>query len=220
MGILTRIIVSIAVTLQCSLLLSQSTGYAESRIGVVFYDSQLAPGDVLADYQGWGSKLDLLYLHKLEIGRRWSPILGLGYTNLYYWNVFLLDTSPAVLEPPYSIDLLGGPVTSHYLKILYGIESNIGKTPLSASISAAHYLLLHKDLQGRNQRRMFMNIDLGLVYAISDKVSLTVSSPFTIHPIQSSQRTRVLNTPGGNINPRFERFVEMNGLLFGIRIKL
>jgi len=195
---------------------SQFTNQLELRSGIIFFDSRVADGDFLESAKGWGSQTDLTYLRTFDIKRKFSPILGIGYTNFLYWNVDFFDLLPAVLEPPYSYDTYGGDFSSHYLNIRYGICIDLFNEKFKTNLMGSHYILLHKELQGFNQNRSFMNIDLGLAYQIYDKYTLSLSTPFTIHPIVQDPVQRILNHSN---NPYFQRFVEMNGILIGVVYK-
>jgi hypothetical protein len=193
---------------------SQSTNELELRAGVVFFDSRVADGDLLESAKGWGTQADITFFKTFDIKRRFKPTIGLGYTNFYYWNVDFFDVLPQVLEPPYSYDLLGGDITSHYMNFKYGLDIAVKNKEFVLTFMASHYLLLHKELQGFNQRRNFMNVEVGFKYYINKKYTLTISTPFTIHPIVQDGIIRVLTS--GN-TPEFDRFVEMNGVLIGVR---
>jgi uncharacterized ubiquitin-like protein YukD len=193
---------------------SQSVNQLEFRTGLILFDSKVAEGDILESAKGWGSQADLTFFRTFDINRRFKPTIGLGYTNFYYWNVDLFDKLPQVLEPPYSYDLHDGDKTSHYMNVKYGIDVAFNNKMFDLTLMASHYLLLHKELQGINQRRNFMNIEVGFKYHLNQKYTLAVSTPFTIHPIVQDRIIRVLSA--GN-TPQFERFVEMNGILIGIR---
>ncbi len=192
---------------------SQSTHQVELRSGIIFFDSKVAKGDFLESARGWGSQTDLTFFKSFDINRKFKPVLGIGYTNFLYWNVDFFDLLPQVLEPPYSYDSFGGDFTSHYLNIKYGLCIDIYKEKLKTNIMGSHYILLHKDLQGFNQNRSFMNIDIGFTYQLSKKYTLSLSTPLTIHPIVQDPVQRILNH---GTNPYFERFVEMNGILIGL----
>jgi len=195
---------------------SQSTNELEIRAGVVFFDSKVADGDVLESAKGWGSQADITFYKTFDIKRRFKPLIGVGYTNFYYWNVDFFDLLPQVLEPPYSYDSYGEDEMSHYMNFRYGLDIAVKKEKFIFNIMASHYLLLNKDLQGFNQKRSFMNIDIGFTYQLSKKYTLSLSTPFTIHPIVQDPVRRILNH---GTNPYFERFVEMNGLLIGLKYK-
>jgi len=200
---------------------SQSTNELEIRTGVVFFDSKVAAGDIFKSGNGWGSQADVIFLRTFDIKRKIKPTLGIGYTNFLYWNVDFFDVLPQVLEPPYSYDTFGGDFASHYMNFRYGLEIDIYKEKYNFSVMASHYLLLHKDLQGFNQKRNFMNVDFGFKYQINEKYSLTLSTPFTIHPIVQDGIQQILGAgPGPWASlPQYERFVEMNGILIGLRYK-
>ena len=200
----------------CCSIFCQSNNHLELRSGIIFFDSQVAEGDFLESSKGWGSQTDLTYLRTFDIKRKFSPIIGIGYTNFLYWNVDFFDLLPQVLDPPYSYDTFGGDFTSHYLNIKYGLSLDLYNEKLKTNLMGSHYILLHKDLQGFNQNRSFMNIDLGLTYQINRKYTLSLSTPFTIHPIVQDPVQRFLDH---DTNPYFERFVEMNGLLIGLVYK-
>lgn len=196
-----------------STLSSQSINQLELRAGLILFDSKVAEGDLLESAKGWGSQADLTLFRTFDIKRRFKPIVGVGYTNFYYWNEDIFDNIPMVLEPPYSYSNADNHVTSHYLNIKYGLEFDIFTNKLAFNIMGSHYLLLHKELQGLYQNRMFMNVDLGFRYSINSNFSFSISTPFTIHPIVQDPIQRIINN---NNNPYFERFVEMNGLLIGV----
>ncbi|MBK8626631.1 MAG: hypothetical protein IPN86_14010 [Saprospiraceae bacterium] len=119
-----------------------------------------------------------------------------------------------VYEPPYSYDSYGGDITSHYMNFRYGLDIAVKNEQFMLTLMASHYLLLHKELQGFNQRRNFMNVEVGFKYHINKKYTLAISTPFTIHPIVQDGIGRIITA--GN-TPEFERFVEMNGVLIGVR---
>lgn len=198
----------------CNMIFGQSKNELELRTGVIFFDSKVAEGDVFESAKGWGSQADFTFFRSFDIKRRFKPFIGLGYTNFYYWNVDFFDNSPQVYEPPYSYDLLGGDLTSHYMNLKYGLDIAVKNKEFVLTFMASHYLLLHKELQGFNQRRNFMNVEVGFKYHINKKYTLAISTPFTIHPIVQDGIMRVLSV--GN-TPEFDRFVEMNGVLIGLR---
>lgn len=208
------VLILILVQIKFGTVFSQSINQLELRAGIILFDSKVAEGDLLESAKGWGSQADLTLFRSFDIKRRFKPIVGVGYTNFYYWNVDFFDKLPQVLEPPYSYDLHDGDKTSHYMNVKYGIDVAFKNKMFDFTLMASHYLLLHKELQGFNQRRNFMNIEVGFKYHINQKYTLAVSTPFTIHPIVQDRIIRVLSA--GN-TPQFERFVEMNGILIGIR---
>jgi len=195
---------------------SQSTNEIEIKTGVIFFDSKLAEGDVLESGKGWGSQADITFYKTFDIKRKFKPTVGIGYTNFYYWNVDFFDVWPQVSEPPYSHESFGGDLTSHYMNLRYGLDVALIKEKFNLTLMASHYLLLHRDLQGFNQKRNFMNVDFGFKYRLNEKYTLTLSTPFTIHPIVQDNILTILS-PGNT--PPFERFVEMNGIMIGIRYK-
>lgn len=192
---------------------SQSINELELRAGIIFFDSKVAEGDLLESAKGLGSQIDFTFFRSFDIKRRFKPTIGVGYTNFYYWNVDLFDQLPQVLEPPYSYDLVDGDKTSHYLNFKYGIDVAV-KNNFALTFIASHYLLLHKELQGFNQRRNFINVEVGFKFYLDKRYTLAISTPFTIHPIVQDEITQVLS--GGN-TPEFDRFVEMNGVLIGLK---
>jgi len=201
---------------------SQSTNEIEIRTGVIFFDSKLADGDVLESGKGWGSQADITFYKTFDIKRKFKPTVGLGYTNFYYWNVDFFDVSPRVSEFPYSHNTFGGDLTSHYMNLRYGLDIAVIKEKFNLTLMASHYLLLHKEFQGNNQKRIFMNIDLGFNFKLNEKYTLTLSAPFTIHPIVDDDKIRLLSAGSGTwggLGPEFERFVEMNGIMIGLRYK-
>jgi len=193
---------------------SQSTNEIEIRTGVIFFDSKVAAGDILEPAKGWGSQADVIFLKTFDIKRKIKPTVGIGYTNFYYWNVDFFDLTPQVREYPYSFDSFGGDFTSHYLNLRYGLSLDLLQEKFNFSVMGSYYLLLHKELQGFNQKRIFMNIDLGFNFQLNEKYTFTLSSPFTIHPIVDDDNVRVISA--GPL-PEFERFVEMNGIIIGLR---
>ena len=195
---------------------SQSAYQVELRSGIIFFDCKVAKGDFFESAKGWGSQADVTYFRNFDINRNFSPIIGIGYTNFLYWNVDFFDLLPKVLKPPYSYETYGGDFTSHYLNIKYGLCIDIYKEKLKTNIMGSHYILLHKDLQGFNQNRSFMNVDIGFTYQLNKKYSLSLTTPFSLHPIVQDPVQRVL-APANN--PSFERFVEMNGILLGFVYK-
>lgn len=187
---------------------------AEIRGGIALFDLNPHPGDFLKGNQGWGSKADAVLWYSIDIQRRLKPRIGIGYTNFYYWDVDLISPVPQVLTWPASYDFTHFVSTSHYLSIRYGAEVNAYKRKYFVNLNVSHYILAHRALQGFNQMRSFMNVDVGLSIKLNERYSLTLNSPFSIQPI-------VQNVPTGLLLPvstgTFDSFIEMNGLLLGVK---
>jgi len=197
-------------------LYSQDKGQIEFRSGVVFWDLITEPGDVLKSRQGWGSQIDLTYIRTIDLSERLKLLGGIGYTNFYFWDADLIDLSPAIRPVGGSFEINDIVITSNYANLKYGLCYEFKKKYLSTSAIFSHYILA-QPLQGRNQRRMFLNLDLGVEFRISPKSVFKIFSPITIHPIIEDGVFRILS-PG--VNPPVNRFVEMNGLLLGLGFDL
>ena len=197
---------------------AQDKGQIEVRYGVVTFDLITEPGDFFKDRQGWGTQFDITYRKTKKISDRIRLIGGAGYTNFFYWDAFLFDLTPSMINivDPEPVDIADNTSNSNYLNLKYGLEYSINQKGTSLVALFSHYLLI-QPLQGRNQRRLFLNLDLGFDFKIGHKTQLKIYSPISIHPIVEDEVFQII-LPGGN--PPVNRFVEMNGLLLGIGYNL
>jgi hypothetical protein len=145
----------------------------ELGIGYLFYDVINQKEDVLNYYQGQGLQSNLNVWFNKSIHEKIDAKFGLGYTNYAHLNYEAINAS-----------------TSSYLNFRFGSDIQTGIQPIQLSFAISNYLLLHKELQDINQfqKRIFTNIDIGANIKLTDKLSLSVTTPLTIFPMIEGYR--------------------------------
>lgn len=131
-------------------------------------------------YIGYGLQHGLDIWYSKKINRTLDVRLSVGYANFYH-----LDFE--VVNP------------SHYASLRLGTDIQTFWQPMKFSTTLSSYLYLHPEPQDRFgfQRRFFTNIDLGLKFKMSDRLSLKINSPITIAPMfQDNDRGRIDNGRG------------------------
>lgn len=155
--------------------LSRSESSISLEIGAsyLFYDVLNHEEDVLNYYQGQAIQSNLNIWFNKSIHEKVDAKFGLGYTNYNHINYNVINAS-----------------TSSYLNFRFGTDIQTGLQPLKLSFAVSNYLLLNKELQDsyKFQKRLFTNIDLGANINLTDRLSLSITTPLTIFPMIEGYR--------------------------------
>jgi hypothetical protein len=175
----------------------------ELGAGYLFYDIINHEEDILNYYQGQAIQSNLNVWFNKSIHEKINAKFGLGYTNYKHINYNAINTS-----------------TSSYLNFRLGSDVQTSLQPLKLSLAISNYLFLNKTLQDVNkfQKRLFTNIDLGANINLTDKLSLSVTTPLTIFPMIEGYRWGYYQN--GESIMIDNTFVGTTGLNIGINYKL
>lgn len=135
--------------------------------GYLFYDVINHEEDILNYFQGQAIQSNInIWLNK-SVHDKINAKFGLGYSNFAHkMNQDIINSS-----------------NSSYLNFRFGSDYQTKIKPLKLSFVVSNYLLLHEELQNNLQKRLFTNIDLGTNINLTDKLSLSISTPLTIFPM-------------------------------------
>jgi hypothetical protein len=153
------------------------------------------------NYIGYGIQSGLDFWFSKKINKTFDARLGLGYANFYHLDFIVSDAS-------------------HYASMRLGTDIQTFWKPMKFSTTLSSYLCLHKEPQDffQFQRRFFTNLDLGLKFKMSDKLSLKINSPITLFPMfQDDNRSRI-NT-GTGYSFLVDADVELTGANIGLIYK-
>lgn len=176
----------------------------EFSTGVMIYDVFKEPENDISSYEGFGIQSSIDFWLRKSFSEKLTGKLGIGYSNFLH-GIFVTSDD----------DL------TSYLSIKLSSDYNFYKDRLSMLISFSNYILLHKEIQDklylRAQRRIFTNIDLGLLVRLNKKWTLGFYSPITIFPMfKSDENFGILGINGEILGVK----AGTTGLRIGIIYKL
>ena len=170
----------------------------EASTGWNFYNYFNEDADLLDRYVGYGLQYGLDVWYSKKVNNTFDTRLGLGYANFYHLDFTVTNAS-------------------HYASLRLGTDIQTFWRPMKFSTTLSSYLYLHPEAQDLFgfQRRFFTNLDLGLKFRMSDRLSLKINSPITIAPMfQDDNRAMIANGFGG-VFP-VDTDVELTGVNVGL----
>lgn len=160
------------------LFLSITFSYTQHNIELkegIFYTNYFRSSQNTDSFWGWGNKTEITYGFDFWSHKNSSLSLGLGYAYFNYIDDHFLFNLESNRRPSRS-----------YFTLLAMYNLNITRN-ISVHTALMQYFMLEKKYDFGLHKKIFINLDIGVGFKITKKLSLTISSPISLVPMYSGQ---------------------------------